>query len=375
MSKVPYRVAVIGVAHMHVNELMRRFADLPNVQMVAIADTGLSELNLSPPSTRAHTLVVAQSEIRIPHTYTDYRVLLERERPDIVLLCPELAYTAEIGAVVARHGAHIVTEKPLTASLAGAEKLVRDARAADVRLMINWPSAWSGAARRMQHLVEQGEAGTILQVHTRMGSGGPFATGAAHPGVRERVTPLTDAEKGATWWYDAALGGGAFLDYCCYGAALALWFFGRQPEYASGVRVNLASPFGTADDTGMLILHFDEGLAVAEASWTSVDPGGLHGPVVYGSAATLSLDGPASSARVRIGKPGQAVRFEDPLELPAHRATPALEFLHHLETGEPLHPLLSPDFNLQVMAAIDAGMRAADTGQRQPVRLERHQQF
>ena len=81
----------------------------------------------------------------------------------------------------------------------------------------------------------QGRA-VILQVHTRMGSGGPFAAGAAHPGVRERVTALTDAEKGATWWYDAALGGGAYLDYCCYGTALAVWFFGRQPEYATAVR-------------------------------------------------------------------------------------------------------------------------------------------
>src|SRR6185312_447684 len=157
--------------------------------------------------------------------------------------------------------------------------------------------------------------------------------------------------KGATWWYDAALGGGAYLDYCCYGAALALWFFGRQADFASGVRINLASPFGTADDTGMLILHFDGGLAVAEATWTSVDPGGLHGPVVYGSDATLSLDGPRSSQRVRISASEPAVRFANPLELPAQRATLAREFLHHLETGEPLHPLLSPDFNLQVMAA------------------------
>ena len=362
-----YRVAVIGLAHMHVNELMRRFAELPNVEMVAIADTGVAELNQSSPSTRAHTLAVAQSEIGIGSVYSDYRELLEREHPDIVLLCPELAYTAEIGEAVASHGAHMVTEKPLTASLAGAERLVRAARRFDVRLMVNWPSAWSGAIRRMHELIAQGAAGTTLQVHTRMGSGGPFATGAAHPGVRERVTALTDAEKGATWWYDAALGGGAYLDYCCYGAALALWFFGRQPEYAAGVRANLASPFGTADDTGMLILHFDGGLAVAEATWTSVDPGGLHGPVVYGSAATLSLDGPRSNQRVRISAGEQAVRFADPIELPAERATLAREFLHHLETGEPLHSLLSPDFNLQVMAALDAGMRAAATGQRQTV--------
>src|SRR5690349_15846826 len=135
MSGISYRVAVIGLAHMHVNELMRRFAALPNVQMVAVADTGVPELNQSSPSTRAHTLTVAQSEIGIPHTYTDYRVLLEREQPDIVLLCSELAYTAEIGEVVARNGAHIVTEKPLTASLRDAERLVNAAQSSHVRLM------------------------------------------------------------------------------------------------------------------------------------------------------------------------------------------------------------------------------------------------
>jgi predicted dehydrogenase len=367
MHTSPYRVAVIGLAHMHVNELMRRFAGLPNVEMVAVADTGLPELNQTSPSTRAHTLNVAQSEIHIPRTYTDYRELLDRERPDIVLLCPELSLTAEIGEVVASHGAHIVTEKPMTMSLGDAERLVRATRAADVRLMTNWPSAWSGAIRRMQHIVETGQAGSLLQVHVRMGSGGPFATGAAHPGVRERVTPLTDDEKAATWWYDAALGGGAYLDYCCYGAALACWFFGRPPGFASALRVNLASPYGTADDNGILVLQFDGGLAVLEGTWSSVDPGGLHGPVAYGSTATLSLDGPPSSQRVRVAEAGQDARFEAPLDLPAHRATLALEFLHHLETGEPLHPLLDTDFNLQVMAALDAGIRAAETGQRQPV--------
>ena len=183
MGNLRYRVAVIGLAHMHVNELMRRFASVPNTRMVAVADTGSPELNRSSPSTRAHTLAVAQSEMGIPHTYTDYRVLLDRERPNIVLLCSELAYTAEIGEAVARHGAHIVTEKPLTDSLLGAQRPVAAAQAANVRLMVNWPSAWSGGVRRMQRLIEQGEAGTILQVHTRMGSGGPLASGAAHPGV------------------------------------------------------------------------------------------------------------------------------------------------------------------------------------------------
>jgi predicted dehydrogenase len=364
MERRRYRVAVIGVAHMHVNELMRRFAELPNVDMVAIADTAPPEPNQASPSTRAHTLAVATSEIGIGRVYQDYRALLERERPDIVLLCPELARTGEIGEAVAQCGAHIVTEKPMTASLAEGQRLLRAVEAANVRIMVNWPSAWSAPIHRMKQLIQDGRIGTLLQLHGRWGSGGPFAAGAAHPGVRERVTELTEAEKGATWWYDAASGGGAYLDYCCYGAALARWFFDKQPVTALGVRTNLASHYGTADDNGILILQFAPGgLATIEGTWSCVDLGGVYGPVAYGSTATLSVDG----ERVRVTSANQERSFEDGIQLPADRATLASAFLRHVETGEPLQPLLDGRFNLEVMAALDAGIRSAARGERQPV--------
>ena len=94
---------------------------------------------------------------------------------------PSCASTADIGEVVASHGAHIVTEKPMAGSLADADRLVRATRAANVRLMTNWPSAWSGALRRMQQLIRAGEAGTLLQVHTRMGLGRPVRNGRRAP--------------------------------------------------------------------------------------------------------------------------------------------------------------------------------------------------
>jgi predicted dehydrogenase len=359
-----YRVAVIGVAHMHVNELMRRFAELPNVDMVAIADTAPPEPNQTSPSTRGHTLAVARSEIGVAREYADYTALLANEQPDIVLLCPELSRTGEIGEVVARAGAHIVTEKPLAASFGEAERLVAAVNRAGSRLMVNWPSAWSGAIRRMRQMLDQGRVGRVQQFHGRWGSAGPFAAGARHPGVRGQVTGLSDAEKGATWWYDTASGGGAYLDYCCYGAALARWFFDRRASHAFGVRVNLASPFGTADDNGVLVLQFEGGgLATIEGTWTCADLGGLQGAVVYGSEGTLRVDGD----RVRLSRLGGEVVFEDALALPPGRDTPAREFVRHIETGEPLHPLLDPGFNLDVMAALDAGMRAAESGQLQPL--------
>ena len=48
--------------------------------------------------------------------------------------------------------------------------------------------------------------------------------------------------------------------------------------------------------------------------------------------------------------------------LPEGRTTLAEEFIHHLETGDPLHPTLDMHFNLEAMAILDAGIRSASNG-------------
>jgi hypothetical protein len=48
--------------------------------------------------------------------------------------------------------------------------------------------------------------------------------------------------------------------------------------------------------------------------------------------------------------------------LPLGRSTIAEEFIHRLETGEPLHPTLDYPINLAAMAILDAGIRSADAG-------------
>ncbi|MFL7808924.1 MAG: hypothetical protein AB8I80_09865, partial [Anaerolineae bacterium] len=49
--------------------------------------------------------------------------------------------------------------------------------------------------------------------------------------------------------------------------------------------------------------------------------------------------------------------------LPEGRGTIAEEYLHHLETGEALHPTLQMDNNLEYMAILDAGLRSTMSGQ------------
>jgi predicted dehydrogenase len=125
-----YRLGVIGFAHMHVNTLIDRFNELDNVEWVACADTVPAVPSISMArSTRGWNLQRAQKEIGIPKVYADYREMLAQERLDIVVFCPENARHGEVAEAIATSGAHMITEKPMAATLSEALRMVRAARA------------------------------------------------------------------------------------------------------------------------------------------------------------------------------------------------------------------------------------------------------
>jgi hypothetical protein len=63
---------------------------------------------------------------------------------------------------------------------------------------------------------------------------------------------------------------------------------------------------------------------------------------------------------------GQSTVYEGE-PLPAGRQTIAEEFIHLLETGEPVHSSLEMVYNLEVMAILDAGVRSAASGKLETV--------
>jgi hypothetical protein len=87
-----HRLACIGFAHMHVNDLLDAFDRLPNVEWVACADTVPAVPSRSEKrSTRRANLRRAQEVIGIPKVYDDYRALLDAETLDAVIVCAENA--------------------------------------------------------------------------------------------------------------------------------------------------------------------------------------------------------------------------------------------------------------------------------------------
>ncbi|MHB1318174.1 MAG: Gfo/Idh/MocA family protein [Anaerolineae bacterium] len=160
--------------------------------------------------------------------------------------------------------------------------------------------------------------------------------------------------------------------YCCYGACLSRWFLGEPATAAQGIKANLASPYGDAEDNAIITVRFPRALAILEATWTTWATGVPTGPIVYGTRGALVADSAANAeGRVRPAVKVYTSRSHGPMEpdriefgdpLPAGRMTEAEEFIHHLETGEPLHPTLQLDLNLEAMAILDAGIRSAASG-------------
>ena len=253
-------------------------------------------------------------------------------------------------------------------SMSHALRMARAARAADTTLLVNWPMTWNPAARQAKALIDAGAIGRVLEVKWRGGHTGPLGPGAKHEGVADEAAPLSPTELGATWWHAIAPGGGAMLDYCCYGAMFSYWAIGEMAVSAVGLRANLNSPWGDADDNGAMIVRFPAAIGLFEGSWTTWDHGVPYGPIVYGTTGTLVIEKDAEEnpvVREEHGKGQTTVHKPEPL--PKGRHNVAHELLHHLDTGKPLHPTLELTFNLDVMAILDAGLRSAVSGELETV--------
>ncbi len=366
-----YRVGIIGFGHMHVNNVAQLYADHPQVEWVACADTKplKPELRVAP-YTRQWNQKFLMEKLGIPKKYDCYHEMLEKEKFDIIIVQSENAQHPDIVEACAAKGVNVCVEKPMAMSLSDALRMARAVRANGTKLIVNWPLTWSPAARKAKELIDQGVIGRVLEVKWRSGHTGPLGPGAHHAGVSDTAAPMTGPERAATWWHQEAAGGGALLDYCCYGAMVSYWYIGEPGVAAVGMKANLNSEWGDANDNAALVIRFPRAMALLEGSWTTWDHGVPGGPIVYGQTGTLVVETVEGKQRVRLERGHGQTTIYEPDPLPKGRHDVAHEYIHHLETGEPVHITLDLDFNLQAMAILDAGARAAASGKMELVNNE-----
>jgi len=327
-----FRVGVAGLIHDHVWGMLRWWKEQDGAELVAAADPN------------APLLEKIAGEFAVTHTYRSYQEMLDREELDILTVATDNAGTADIVEAAAAKRIHVVSEKPMAATLHQAQRMVDACRKASVELMINWPTAWSPAIQTVDRLVHEGAIGRVHKVKYL----------AAHQGPKEiGCTPYF-----YTWLYDADRNGaGALMDYCCYGSDFAAHWLGR-PASVVGVSGTLVKEGFPVDDNAVILMKYPHAFGVAEASWTQQAPDGSANPSLFGSDGTLSVIG----GRVRLAREQREPEFFDPDPPSPGRRNGAEYLVSCLRAGAPVEGMCSAETSLIAQEILQAGLESAREG-------------
>ena len=232
------------MTHGHVSAHLREWKTLPNVEVVAIADANREE----------REAYVRRFELQGVREYDSPAAMFEAEELHVASVCNETAAHAEVVEQAAARGVHCIVEKPLAFSLADAERMLAAAGKHGVQVLTNYPTRWGGRVTpRALEFVRQGGIGRPYEVRHRGGGTKPRAA---------------DANTFFRWLYQPRYNGaGAFMDYCCYGADMAVGVLGT-PASVYAIAGRWQRDDLITDDNARMLLQYPRGGAVIEATWS-----------------------------------------------------------------------------------------------------------
>ncbi len=146
------RLALIGMEG-HTGEILGRLKQLPDVELVALCDSDAKAM-----------AAVARRYAPSARQYSDYRRLLDQEKPDMAGVCGPNGTRAEIVLACAARKIHVVAEKPLTTERADLERIRKAVAAQNIRLSMLLPMRFYPVYLAMRQVVQSGEIGEVAQI-------------------------------------------------------------------------------------------------------------------------------------------------------------------------------------------------------------------
>jgi UDP-N-acetylglucosamine 3-dehydrogenase len=147
------KVAVIGVGNMGRNHV-RVYWEMPQVTLVGVVDSN-------------RDTVEAIAKRYNTRGYTDYRQLLDEQKPDAVTICVPTFLHLNIAMEVIQRGIHLLVEKPIAYNAEQGQEMIHAAEGAGVRLMVGHIERFNPAVKALkEHLANQ-ELGHVFQIDAR----------------------------------------------------------------------------------------------------------------------------------------------------------------------------------------------------------------
>lgn len=231
------KIGIMSFAHLHAEAYIHNLRQIPDVEIVGIADDNLER------GTRF------AKEFAV-HFFPNYEALLAA-RPDGVIVCSENAHHLPLVQMAAQAGVHVLSEKPLATTLADGRALVDACHDAGVMLMTAFPMRFSTPLLQVKAQLDAGNLGRIYACNT---------TNQGRMPINERA-----------WFVDKELaGGGAVMDHTVHLADVLRWYLGSEvvEVYAQINRILHADKV-TVETGGLLMLTFASGtVASLDCSWS-----------------------------------------------------------------------------------------------------------
>lgn len=339
------RLAVVGLDHDHVWSLLKDIAGERAAELIGIAEPD--------------PVLASQARKQVPASvkfYKDYVAMLDEAKPEAVIVATSNDRHLEILRQCAKRHIHYSTEKPMATNSKEAREMEQLARKANIKLMVNYWNAWVAPSHDLFHRVKAGEVGPVERIVVQYGHRGPKEIGVS--------------QQFANWLYDPVKnGGGAIMDFGCYGAELSLWLKGKPSRVYATTRVIKTEQKNKVDDDATIVLDYPDATAVIEASWDwpytkeQVEVFGPKGSLL--ARHTTLLYRAADARGPNVAPDGENVALNP---LPNDTSNPVSYFVDCIRNNKSIEDPVSAQLNVQVMEILDAARESARTGKPQELR-------
>lgn len=196
----PVKIGIIGLGLIGKSHL-EKYSKMNGVQVVAAADINATELER------------VASLYNIPHTYTDFRKLLERDDIDAIDVCLHNNFHAPVSIAAMQAGKHVYCEKPIAGTYADGKAMVDAAQQLGKKLHIQLSTLYAKETKAAKTLINDGKLGKLYH--------------ARSTGYRRRGRPYVDGYATPSFVNKETSAGGALLDMGVYHIAQIMYLLGN----------------------------------------------------------------------------------------------------------------------------------------------------
>lgn len=336
----PLRLAVAGISHGHAPWIFQR-KDKSDIII-----TGVYE-----PNKELAQRYIKQYGLKEELFHTDLNKMLDASRPEAVVAFGSIYEHAAAVEACAPRGIHVMVEKPLATTLEQAERMAMLAKKHGIYLLTNYETSWYPVTMHTYSLaVDSNRLGNIRKAVFHHGHQGPKEIGVN----KEFFEWLTDPVQN---------GGGALVDFGCYGANIMTWMMkGEMPISVTAVtRQYKPSIYPKVDDEATILVNYENVQAIIQASWNW--PFNRKDMEVYGERGyIITSDNENMVLRTARQNPEKMKVTTDQTGV----YTDPFSYLKDVIRGTikvPANGLYSLENNLMVVRILEAARESAKTGQ------------